>query len=244
MKAFRWIGLLLFVAVAGFALVQRKQARQLMAENQALRAQVQAVADLSAAADEAARQRDADLQRLRAEAQELVRLRGEVTQLRSTSKDAEKVRAENQRLASENQQWRTSAGNAQAAANAAKTSQESFSKTEWNFAGYATPEAALVSAIWSMKEGNPKTYLESLAPEEQARMAKVWENKTEAEIAAKHQSDVTPISAFRILERQSVNDNEVLMNIYIEGVSRMEKVSMKRVGNDWKFGGFVRPPAP
>jgi hypothetical protein len=93
-----------------------------------------------------------------------------------------------------------------------------------------------------MKEGNPKSYLESLAPEEQARMAKVWENQTEAEIAAKHQSDVSAISAFRIMERQNVSDNEVLLNVYIEGVGRMEKVAMKRVGNVWKFGGFVRPP--
>ena len=128
------------------------------------------------------------------------------------------------------------------ATNAAEAGKDQFPKESWNFAGYASPEAALVSAIWSMKEGNPKTYLDSLSPDEQARMAKVWENKSEAEIAAKHQSDVSSISAFRILERQNVTDNEVLMNVYIEGVGRMEKVSMKRVGNDWKFGGFIRPP--
>jgi hypothetical protein len=44
------------------------------------------------------------------------------------------------------------------------------------------------------------------------------------------------------MERQNVSDNEVLLNVYIEGVGRMEKVAMKRVGNEWKFGGFVRPP--
>ena len=32
------------------------------------------------------------------------------------------------------------------------------------------------------------------------------------------------------------------MSVYIDGVDRTEKVSMKRVGNDWKFGGFIREP--
>ena len=109
-------------------------------------------------------------------------------------------------------------------------------------AGYATPEAALVSAIWSMKEGNPKSYLDSLSPEEQARLAKTWENKTEAEIIAKHQSDVAPITGVRVLDRHEISAEEMQMNVYIEGVGRVEKVSMKRTGNDWKFGGFIRLP--
>src|SRR5262249_44720756 len=113
----------------------------------------------------------------------------------------------------------------------------------WAFSGYATPKAALVSAIWAMKEGNPKIYLESLSPEEQARMAKVWENKSEAEVAAKHQSDVASITGLRILEEQVVGDNQVVMAVQIEGTDRTEKVSMKRVGNDWKFGGFIREAA-
>ena len=29
---------------------------------------------------------------------------------------------------------------------------------------------------------------------------------------------------------------------YVEGPERMEKVSMKRIGSDWKFGGFIRNP--
>ena len=65
-----------------------------------------------------------------------------------------------------------------------------IAREQWSNAGYASPEAALVSAIWSMREGNPKSYLESLSPEEQQRMSKVWEGKTEQEIVAKHQQDV------------------------------------------------------
>jgi hypothetical protein len=33
------------------------------------------------------------------------------------------------------------------------------------------------------------------------------------------------------------------MKVFIEGVNREEKVSIKRVGNEWKFNGFIRDPA-
>jgi hypothetical protein len=35
----------------------------------------------------------------------------------------------------------------------------------------------------------------------------------------------------------------MVMSVYIDGVDRMEKVSMKRVNNEWKFGGYIREPA-
>lgn len=238
--------MVLLAAAVAAAVVGWKNVGQLRAANDALRAELESLKAQSAAASEAeSRQREQELQRLRADAQEVVRLRGEVTQLRNSAKEGEKLRAENQRLQAENRQMRSSAG--AAAANTPTpppaASKDQFPKESWTFAGYATPEAALVSAIWAMKEGNPKTYAASLAPEEQTRMAQTWANKSEAEIAAKHQQDVAAITGMRILERQAASPDEVVMSVYIEGVGRMEKVSMKRLGEEWKFGGFLRNPA-
>jgi hypothetical protein len=176
---------------------------------------------------------------LDSERNELLRLRSEVGQLRGASQEAIKLRADLQRLRTENQQLRSTAA---AANTSAPAPSDQFPKESWNFAGYGTPDAALVSAIWAMKEGNPKTYLESLSPEEQARMGKVWENKSEAEIAAKHQSDVSSITGMRVLDRKSISPEEVQMSVYIQGVDRMEKVSMKLINQEWKFGGFIRDP--
>ena len=120
----------------------------------------------------------------------------------------------------------------------------SFPRESWTMAGYASPEAALVSAIFSMQQGNPKQYFESLTPEEQLRMTKTWEGKSQEEIAAKHQSDTSKITGMKVLNTQEVSADQVVMSVYIEGVDRAEKVSMKRVGNDWKFGGFIREPKP
>jgi hypothetical protein len=34
------------------------------------------------------------------------------------------------------------------------------------------------------------------------------------------------------------------MNVHIGGVERAEKISVKRIGNDWKFNGFIREAKP
>jgi len=94
-----------------------------------------------------------------------------------------------------------------------------------------------------MQQGNPKQYFESLTPEEQLRMTKTWEGKSQEEIAAKHKSDTAPITGMKVLNQQVVSADEVQVGVYIEGVNREEKVSMKRIGNEWKFGGFIREPA-
>jgi hypothetical protein len=223
-------------AVSGWLKVGR-----LARENAELKAQMESVLQQqTTTASEQNSQAQKEIETLRAQSQELVRLRGEVSQLRSSAKDAEKLRSDLQQLRAENQRLQT--GTAAAAATNQPPPPDQFPKESWNFAGYATPDAALVSAIWAMKEGNPKTYLESLSPEEQARMSKVWENKSETEIAAKHQSDVSTITGMRVLDRTTISPEEVQMNVYIQGVDRMEKVTMKLINNEWKFGGFIRAP--
>lgn len=204
-----------------------------------MRAEVEA---LRASSAEAETVRVADSKRSQADAQDVARLRGEVTQLRTTAKDAEKLRAENQLLRGENQKLRGTASAANPPPAPTTPPAGAFPRESWSLAGYTSPEAALVSAIWSMQQGNPKQYFESLTPEEQLRMTKVWEGKSAEEIAAKHQNDTSKITGMKVLNQQAISADEVQLSVYIEGVDRAEKVSMKRVGNDWKFGGFIREP--
>jgi hypothetical protein len=232
---------LLAVAI-GTAVVGWQKVGQLKGEVQSLQAQLQASQEQATAATEAkARETETREAQLRKEREDLLRLRGEVTQLRSGAKDLEKLRAENQQLKSANRQL-TSAAAGHVAAPAPEATKDQFARESWAFSGYATPEAALISAISAMKEGNPKTYLESLSPEEQLRMAKIWENKSETELAAKHQQDVSAITGMRIMDRKVISPDEVQMSVYIQGVDRMEKVSMKQINNEWKFSGFIRDP--
>ena len=214
--------------------------KKLQQENESLRAELESLRGHSAEAEAA---RAADSKRSQADAQDVARLRGEVTQLRNGSKDLEKLRSENQQLKTENQKLRGEAATAATPPPPPATPPTgTFPRESWTFAGYTSPEAALVSAVWSMQQGNPKQYFESLTPEEQARMAKAWEGKSQEEIAAKHQNDTAKITGMRVLNQQAVSADEVQMSVYIEGVDRAEKLTMKRVGQDWKFGGFMRDP--
>ena len=218
-------------------------AKKLQAENDALRAEV---AELKARADadaQAASTRDAEMKRLQTAATEAVRLRGEITQLRSGSKDSESLRAENLRLKTENQTLRGAASATASAPTAPAPTPGHFPRESWSYAGYQSPESALISAIHSMQQGNPKQYFDSLTAEEQVRMSKLWGNKTPEEIAAKHVSDTAKITGMRILNSQEIAPGQMVMSVYLEGTDRAEKVSMKRVGEEWKFGGYIREAA-
>ncbi len=245
MKTFQFIIPILTVGISLLIAGCGGEAKKLQAENEALRAELN---DLKARYDaeaQASGARVAELKKLQADAQDVARLRGEVTQLRNASKDGERLRAENQQLKSENQKLQGTAVAPAAQASSTPTPAAGvFPRESWTFAGYASPADALVSAIWSMQQGNPRQYFESLTPEEQLRMTKTWEGKSPAEIAAKHQNDTAKITGMRVLNEQVVSAEEVQMNVLIEGVDRAEKVSIKKVGNEWKFGGYIRDPKP
>ena len=217
-------------------------AKKLQSENEALRAEIAALQARSADADTT---RNAELKRQQSDASDVARLRGEVTQLRNSSKDAEKLRAENQQLKAENQKLRGAAVATESAPTPPPApTTGTFPREAWKFAGYNSPENALISAIYAMQLGYTKEYFNSLTPDEQARMAKAWEGKTPEEIAAKHSSDTAAISGLQVLNQQAISADEIQMNVHIGGVERDEKISVKRIGNDWKFNGFIREPKP
>jgi len=227
--------------VAAGMLWSRNQA--LLAEMAALRAQGEI---LQEQVESTTKNATADATQAHAQSEtqtrELMKLRGEVSQLRvGGAQELQQLRAENaalKREATRGGAVRTITGIDQLR----EAEQGHFPRESWGFAGYKSPENALVSAIWSMREGDPKTYFNSLTPEEQARLGKQWESKSEAEIAAKHQSDVSKITSMQIVNRQPVSDDEMTMSVYIGGVDRTEKVRMQRVDGEWKFGGYIREP--
>ena len=240
MKTTRAVRLILCSLTLSFLVGCSGDSAKWQAENAALRAEVD---KMKADAEGAQTARAREIKNLQADTTDVARLRGEVTQLRTAAKDAEKLRAENAQLRAQNQQLRGATAAAPATVAAPAAEPGNFPRESWSLAGYTSPESALISAIWSMQQGNPKQYFESLTPEEQLRMTKAWEGKSQEEIAAKHQGDTSKITGMKVMDRQDISADEVVMSVYIQGVDRMEKVSLKRSGQDWKFGGYLRPPA-
>lgn len=240
----RWVNsilILMFVAALGAAMLELKEAAVLRRANEELRAECQALREQVATANAKQNSLNAtEAEQQKKNLEELLRLRSEATKLRAKAAEATKLRAENQQLRAAIPTVNGAQNSLANSTNAA--SGENHPRDSWAFSGYATPEATLVSAIWAMREGNPRAYLDSLSPDEQARQSKQWENKSESDVAAKHQQDVSSITGFQVLSTQNISPDEVQMNVFVAGPDQTRTVSLVRNGGDWKFAGFVQPP--
>ena len=105
MKTIQVIGLVLLVGAGVAVVVAWQKVAALRAENEGLRNDLEAAKSQNASTTEAQSQKRAEeLRRQQAQTEELARLRGEVTQSRSSGREAEKLRAENLQLRQQNQQ--------------------------------------------------------------------------------------------------------------------------------------------
>jgi hypothetical protein len=238
------------IAAAGGAMTGWNKAGALQQQVDALRAELKALQekrDGDAQADK--KKHEAEVAKLKADLQDLVRLRGEVSQLKLGGKEADKLRAENEQLKLRYQQASAAASARATATPAPETKPEAapavFPKDAWSNAGYASPENAMITAMWAMHAGDPKAYFDSLTPAEQERILKSWEGKSEAEIAAKHRADAARIDSLSIVGRQAVSATEMWLTVTApgpDGTLRTMLVPMYSAdGSTWKFDGFKRP---
>ena len=229
----------LFLASLAIHVVERRRISGLRQVNEGLRDGLAAAQQLIGTKSSDQRAPPAEeLERLKAEAREVHKLRNEVSQLRAGAKEVDQLRAENRRLRGEGRPLQA-APSAGAAVPSATTSTEGYyAKENWAFTGYATPEAALESVIWAMREGDTRMLLTSLTPEEMARMQKEWGNKSEAQISADAKRGTDKISGIRILERKTLSDDKVVLSVFAAGgEDKVQKISMRRYGAEWKLAG-------
>jgi len=163
---------------------------------------------------------------------ELQRLRGEVALARNQKTELDKAREDNRRL--------RSAAKVPAPQPEAAAAQDDFPKEAWAFAGYATPEAAFRSTVWALSNGEVKTLFASMTPDELSRSQDLWKDKTEEEIAANGKAEFEKIKGFRILKKEALSDDEVVLTLYVDGLSPDEptpRMKLVRIGNEWKSAG-------
>lgn len=172
---------------------------------------------------------------------ELLKLRGEINQLRGQTSVLEKLRGENQQLRS------SLAKAAQETSNSApgREAPTDFPRESWAFAGYADPPSAFQSLVWALSNGDVQTAFASVSPGERARMENRWANKSETEISAGVIKEFQNTKRFRVLDREVVSENEAILRIYVEGEKTPETAFEKgarliKLGNDWKFDGWAK----
>jgi hypothetical protein len=229
---------LLLVSLA-VHVVERRRIAGLRQVNEGLRDELAAAKHLiDAKSSDQRGPSNEELERLRAEAREVHNLRNEVSQLRASVKEADRLRAENHQLRPAGKPLQAAPSTGVAAASAVTSPEGYYAKENWAFTGYATPEAALQSVIWAMREGDTRTFLASLTPEEVARVQEEWGNKSEAQISADAKRGTDKISGIRILESKTLSEDEVVLSLYAAGgEDKVQKISMKRYGAEWKMAG-------
>ncbi len=226
------------VAVAGLGTVvvlEHQMQKKLRAENTALRQQTAQLAAL-----ESENQRLANLvaeatnSRLSKEQlSELLRLRGEVGSLRRQTNELGKLQAQNQELRSS-----LAAVTARARSATSPAAPDSVPKESWAFVGYGDPESAFQSTVWAMSQGDVKTILASMSP--LADEFNEWKARSEVENVERSKREMEKVKGFKILTKDIISDDEVVLGIYAEGIDEAARFRLQRIGSEWKFAGPIK----
>ena len=231
------IGTIVVVGAAILLAMQHLSQAKLRAENDALRQQLEQSAQLAA--------ENQRLSNLVAQAKsrrslsddhfsELLKLRGEVGRLREQVKEVEALREATRRAA-----VALAAGQKPAGADPTPEppSADFWPRDSWQFQGYATPEAALQSQFYAIREGDLKTFMAYTTGQILEQMEKDIQGKSEAQIAEKMTGETKDLRSVRILKRQTLPDGTVSLTAAFDEGTQTHESSMilTKVGNDWKI---------
>lgn len=122
--------------------------------------------------------------------------------------------------------------------------QTEFPQASWKFAGYADPESGYQSLMWAMSQGDVELTHESLTPATRAKWERNSRPLPKGEKDERLAQRTKQTELFRILDKQIVSDTETHLRIESVGASNESPVQeqsakMIKVGNDWKFEGWV-----
>jgi len=109
-----------------------------------------------------------------------------------------------------------------------------FPRKDWRFAGYASPESAMMSCVWAISRGDARTFRDSFSP----AYRQTFKGKPDAELVSPDdRRDFKIISGFRILNQQMISENEVSLQVYAQGINEARRFLFQRTGDEWRFDG-------
>ena len=169
------------------------------------------------------------------ESRELLRLRAEVSELRRQCADLKNV------LNEDRQPHTTPATNSVSSADTSQqvATPDYWPRNSWAFAGYATPDAALQSSIWSANKGDLKAILSSSTGDMLKELQTDLATRSETEVSARVMDGIAGVQSIRVLDRTTQPDGSVLITATFTGKydAHTGKLILQKVGNDWKVAG-------
>ena len=169
---------------------------------------------------------------------ELLKLRGEVTQLREQTNQIGTLVDANQKLAASLKTSQTNIPKKKGPEDALP--QDIHPRNSWTFRGYSSPDDAIESMVWAQANGDRARFLAGMAPKLRAE----WERQfSETEVTDKDTSE------FRVLDRQILSDDLVMLTVYTsqklttgDDFHKTENTFFQRVDGEWKVAdSAVRP---
>jgi hypothetical protein len=225
------LGATALVVVAVWLAVGYQDRLRLEEENQGLRQQVDQMAELVADNERLSNLvAHASQSQPQAEDQmrELLRLRGEVNLLRQQGKAVGTA---------PNQNPQPGAAAAPTAATA-----DYWPRNSWSSAGYASPDAAILSSIYAASRGDVQGFLGSITDEVQKSMEMAPDGKSNEALKAVLAAQTGRLKAVRVLGRETQADDSVVVTAAFEeeGGTATKKLLVKKVGTEWKFSGYAQ----
>ena len=169
---------------------------------------------------------------LRKANRELPALRNEMRQLRTQAPELERLRRENQRLASSLRSLTSSPPRQ-------FSEMEGYvAKETWAHQGFASPEAALQTFLWAVREGQFQTVAECMSPESRIHFEQEFGGKSEQERTKALQQGLGQMirtGGYRLVTKEQLTEDRVALGIQAVAGGTIAKVVLTRFGNEWKF---------
>jgi hypothetical protein len=171
---------------------------------------------------------------------ELLKLRGEVTQLRGQTNEISSLREQNKKLEASLTEIKPAQTNAVAKKKRPEDAlpQDIHPRSSWAFRGYDSPDAAAESICWAMANGDKAAFMAGMSPDEAAEIEK---NLVNVDFGNEMKS--ADIGEFRILDRQTLSDDEVVLTMYTthrdektgDYIGNSEDTVFKNISGQWKI---------
>ena len=169
---------------------------------------------------------------------DLLRLRGEIGQLRLSETEQKELQKTNAQLRAARAESQKQMAEAQAAPNY-------WPKEQLAYAGYASPESAMKSMLWAMRSGNLGSWQQSCTPQARADLEREWRKHgmSDADIAQEIKTMSESLTAastgFHIVEQTDERPDKVVVNLSFDGEGKTRKFVLKRIGDEWKFHNLL-----
>ena len=164
---------------------------------------------------------------------ELLRLRNEVRQLRAQQPELDRLKAENERLATETR-------NGAAPAQKFSEMKGFMAKEDWSNAGFGTPESALQTFFWAIREGDLARLAECVSPPARDHFLRLNEpgNEQERDRTLEGFRGLIAGEGIRVAENEPTDDDKATVGLQATAGGAIIKLQLRRYGTEWKVKDF------